>query len=761
MKAVIMAGGRGVRLHPMSIGCPKPLIPVFDRPVMEHILKLLRNHGIGEVRATLQYMPYQIIRYFEENPPDGIDLSYSIEDEPLGTAGSVALSREFLDDDFLVISGDAICDIDLSACIERHRESRAEATIVLYRHPKPLEYGLVMTKPDGRIERFIEKPSWSQVFCDTVNTGIYILSPRVLDRIKPGVKVDFAKDVFREMLSEGADLYGVVVDGYWCDIGNNEAYADCHFDILSGKADIDIGKMQAEGYWIESEIAEGVILEPPVYIGKNVRISRGAVIGPYAVVGSNSSIGSGATVEYSVLNGANILRGAEIRGAVLCTGSTIGCDVVISEGCVIGENSQVEDSVSLSPGVKVWPGLRVKRGGSGKWSIYSEHGGRGELPFASPGELKGDLTDLSPEICLRIGFALGSEGVVAMGCGPGKKAEALSEAISCGIRSAGADVIRNDSSFFAEASFAGDLYGAAMSVFVEEAGEQIRIRFAGRARTAPSHDIERKLNTAVRSATPTQGKIRFGSDRFAIGTALAYETELQRMVAGRAVKVRIQADNLPGRMLRSVLERSGGIDHTSNDYFTLSVSNDGTKLYVVDEEGNRLGGDTIAALLLLVHFREGHKVCSVSFDAAQVLEMIAVRENARIARRGRDDDYWEHVGDSLFLRDALIAAIKLCGYLCKTGQKVVSLCKEIPDFQVVSRHYQFAGDRGQLMRTLSAVSSRRELGDGIRFPMREGWVHVSPDSSRQAIRVIAESVSVEAAEELCADIHTLIKENDL
>ena len=141
-------------------------------------------------------MPYQIIRYFEENPPDGIDLSYSIEDEPLGTAGSVALSREFLDDDFLVISGDAICDIDLSACIERHRESRAEATIVLYRHPKPLEYGLVMTKPDGRIERFIEKPSWSQVFCDTVNTGIYILSPRVLDRIKPGVKVDFAKMCF-------------------------------------------------------------------------------------------------------------------------------------------------------------------------------------------------------------------------------------------------------------------------------------------------------------------------------------------------------------------------------------------------------------------------------------------------------------------------------------------------------------------------------------------------------------------------------------
>ena len=290
MKAVIMAGGRGVRLQPMSIGRPKPLIPVFDRPVMEHILKLLKCHGIREVRATLQYMPHQIIRYFEENPPEGMDLSYSIEDKPLGTAGSVALCRDFVDDDFLVISGDGICDIDLQACIKRHRETGAEATIVLYRHPKPLEYGLVMTRPDGRIERFIEKPSWSQVFCDTVNTGIYILSPKVLDRIKPNVQVDFAKDVFRDMLRDGAKLYGIVAEGYWCDIGDPEAYADCHFDILHGKTNIDIGNWQSDGYCIQSELPGNVTLHPPVYIGKNVRISNGAVIGPYAVRGSGSTI---------------------------------------------------------------------------------------------------------------------------------------------------------------------------------------------------------------------------------------------------------------------------------------------------------------------------------------------------------------------------------------------------------------------------------------------------------------------------------------
>jgi mannose-1-phosphate guanylyltransferase/phosphomannomutase len=759
MKAVIMAGGRGVRLQPMSIGRPKPLIPVFDRPVMEHILKLLKRHGIREVRATLQYMPHQIIRYFEENPPEGVELSYSIEDKPLGTAGSVALCKEFLDDDFLVISGDAICDIDLEACIESHRKTGAEATIVLYRHSKPLEYGLVMTKPDGRIERFIEKPSWSQVFCDTVNTGIYILSPKVLDRIRPGVQVDFARDVFRDMLRDGAELYGIVADGYWCDIGDPEAYADCHFDILQGKANIDIGNMQVDGYCIQSELPDDVILHPPVYIGKNVRVGSGAVIGPYAVIGSASAIGSEVNVEYSVLNGTTIRQGAEIRGAVLCEGTVVGREAVISEGCILGESTEVEDSVSLSPGVKVWPGLKVKRGGYAKWNILSEHGGRGSLPFDSRGDLRGDLSELSPEVCLRIGSALGSDGKVAIGHDGSPLSETLASAIACGVRSVGGDAIRHDARFFAEASFVGETYGATISVFVEQLGEQIAIRLACRDRTYITHAIERKLNLAARSAVPAQLANRFGADRFAIGTTLAYEQYLIRNTRGRA-PVRVQADNLPGKLLRSVLEKSGSIDHKADKYFTLAVSADGTRMFVTDEEGYKLGPEKVLALLALTHFREGNSVCAVSFDAPQAMEDIALSENARIVRRGRDEEYWQYASESTFFYDASLAAIKLCGYISSSRKTVSSLVEEIPAFHQITREYPFSGDRGALMRELSTLSKNRELGDGIRFPVGNGWVHIAPSSSRPHIKVLAESFSVEAADEICSNIFEIIKEKE-
>jgi len=760
MKAVIMAGGKGVRLQPISIGCPKPLIPVFDRPVMEYILELLKRHGIREVRATLQHMPDKIIRYFEENPPEGIELSFSIEEEPLGTAGSVARCRDFLgDEDFLVISGDAICDMDLTGCMQRHFEKRADATIVLYRHPKPLEYGLVMTKEDGRIERFIEKPSWSQVFCDTVNTGIYILNPKVLDRVKPGVPVDFAKDIFRDMLREGAPLYGTAAKGYWCDIGEPDTYADCHFDILSGKTEIHIGSPHIDGYCVMSEIPASVKLHPPVYIGKNVRIGMNAEIGPYAVIGQGSSIGAGALIESSVLNGAAVREGAEIRGAIICGGASVGRDAVVSEGCVVGEKASVEDSVALSPGVKVWPGLKVRRGSTAKFSIFSEHGGRGSLPFDDKSDIRGDIFELTPEICLRIGAALGNEGTVAVGYAGGPAAETLAQAISCGVRAAGSDCIRHDARFLAEASFAADMYGAAHSAFVEATGEEMCIRIVGKNRMLPSHETERKLNLAVKADIPPQSRERFGGERFAIGAPLAYEQALLRQAAGKS-PVRVISDNVPARLLKSVLEKGRITDHDAAGYITLGVSPDGTELHVSDEEGHELDKAAVEALLAMIHFREGNRVIAVTFDAPQAIDMIALREGGRVARRGRDQDYERYAHESIFMRDAILAALKLCRYIGREGTSVAELHRQIPGFHVHVYNAPYAGDRGALMRALSMISAERELGDGLRFPHKNGWIHVSPSSARPFIRIVAESTSAEAAEELCADISDLIKQGE-
>ena len=234
MKAIIMAGGEGSRLRPLTCTMPKPMAPVMNLPVMEHIIDLLKKHSITDIGVTLMYMPECITNYFGDGSAFGVKLTYFTEDTPMGTAGSVKAAEEFLSDDFIVISGDALCDIDLSRAIAFHYEKGAEATLVLSPKDIPLEYGVVVTDDNGKIERFLEKPVWSQVFSDTVNTGIYVLNKKVLGYIEKS-PCDFSKDVFTKMLEDKKALYGFVTDGYWCDIGGLDAYRHCHYDILIKK----------------------------------------------------------------------------------------------------------------------------------------------------------------------------------------------------------------------------------------------------------------------------------------------------------------------------------------------------------------------------------------------------------------------------------------------------------------------------------------------------------------------------------------------
>ena len=206
MKAVVMAGGEGSRLRPLTSGVPKPLVPVVGKPVMEHILRLLRKHGITDVVVTLQYLGSAIRDYFGDGSDFGVDITYVVEDAPLGTAGSVKNAQEYLTEPFIVISGDALTDIDLGAVMQYHREKGASATIVLTSVANPLEFGVVITNPDGTIKRFLEKPSWGEVFSDQVNTGIYVIEPEVLDLLSPGAVVDWSGDVFPKMLTNAMPL---------------------------------------------------------------------------------------------------------------------------------------------------------------------------------------------------------------------------------------------------------------------------------------------------------------------------------------------------------------------------------------------------------------------------------------------------------------------------------------------------------------------------------------------------------------------------
>src|SRR5260370_36279773 len=240
-----MAGGEGTRLRPMTANQPKVLLPVANRPIMEHVLRLLKRHGFDETVVTVQFLAALVRNYFGDGGEFGMSLRYAPEERPLGTAGSVRNAGDALQDEpFLVISGDALTDMDLTSLVAFHKEKGALVTVALAKMPNPLEFGIVITTEDGQVQRFLEKPTWGQVFSATVNTGLYVMEPEVLAEVPPGAAVDWAADVFPELLKRGAPLYGYVSDSYWEDVGTHESYLKAQADVLARPVQTDIARFE-------------------------------------------------------------------------------------------------------------------------------------------------------------------------------------------------------------------------------------------------------------------------------------------------------------------------------------------------------------------------------------------------------------------------------------------------------------------------------------------------------------------------------------
>jgi len=241
LKAIIMAGGQGTRLKAVTGDMPKPLVAMLGRPMMEHIILLLKKNGYTDICVTVKYRAEDIMNYFGDGRSLGVSLQYRVEEDALGTAGGVKNCSDFYgDENFLVISGDAACDFDLSRLMQVHSSHSASATIALYRHPEPLRYGLAVTDDAGRIHSFIEKPHWNRVVSDLVNTGIYVLSPKLMELVPEKTEYDFGKDLFPKLLHEGHKLLGIIMDGYWCDVGTPASYYKCCADALEGKLRLDL-----------------------------------------------------------------------------------------------------------------------------------------------------------------------------------------------------------------------------------------------------------------------------------------------------------------------------------------------------------------------------------------------------------------------------------------------------------------------------------------------------------------------------------------
>jgi mannose-1-phosphate guanylyltransferase/phosphomannomutase len=411
MRAIVMAGGEGTRLRPLTSNQPKPMVPIVGKPCMEHILELLHAQGINDVTITLAFMPQAVRTYFGDGEGLGMSLEYSVEEEPLGTAGSVKMAARDLDEPFLVISGDALCDVDLNELVKYHQEHGAAVTIGLKSVENPLEFGIVVTDEDGRVERFLEKPSWGQVFSDTINTGIYVLDPEVLHHVPVGRPFDFSAELFPLLLEMGRPIYGCVLDGYWQDIGNLDQYRQANFDALDEKVQLKIPGIRLRGdIWIGEgvEIDDLEAIEGPAFIGNYSRLAKDASLGAYSVLGASVTLRERARISHSVLDSAtHVGRSALIEGAVIGRSCDIRSHVRVHEGVAIGDEVVIGAEGVIWPGVHIYPYKEVESGAQIHDSLIWESRATTRL-FGQDGVTGLVNVDLTPEMAVRLAAATGT-----------------------------------------------------------------------------------------------------------------------------------------------------------------------------------------------------------------------------------------------------------------------------------------------------------------------------------------------------------------
>ncbi|MBQ7568051.1 NTP transferase domain-containing protein [bacterium] len=685
MKAVIMAGGEGTRLRPMTVTSPKPMLPLCNRPVLEYVFDLLVRHGIDTVILTMHYLADDIISYFNDGFGYQLKIIYSTEDEPLGTAGSIKKIEQYLDDTFLVISGDALTDLDISRLLAYHREKNAVATLTLTRVEKPVEYGVVITEESGRIQRFLEKPSWGEVFSDQVNTGIYVLEPEILKLMEPGKAYDFSKDIFPQLLEHERGLYGYVTNTYWCDMGDLDNFRKCVQDLFNGKVLHElVGTERKRGIWVGegTKISPSATLEGPLLIGRNCHIGSDAYIGPYTCLGDNCSIGDGAFLLRGILFN-NVFFGRRSHGTNCIVGRrcTIKSNVILSDGCVVGDDCHLGRGVRLAAKVKIWPNKRIADGNTVSMDIVWGKLASGAL-FGQNGVLGLGNIEITPEFAMRLGAAYGTLMPKGATVSTSRDAHAVSRlinrAIICGFNSVGVNIMDcrlNPAPVSRQmVSDNPNLCGGIHTRIYQDNPRYIEIEFFDHRGVNIDASIERKIDNIFsrqdfrRTEADEVGHIEYADDPvgqycerflryvsvdrlreahlkvvidYAYGSASAVLPNLLSRLGVEAVNLNAYLDvdksNEVHTHREQAIEQLCDIVEPLRANFGILIDTDGESFVVVDDKGHLIDGGQLLAMMAYMMFNAfPDSVVAVPISASRVLDKIADKCHGRIVRTKTD-----------------------------------------------------------------------------------------------------------------------------
>ncbi len=815
MKAVVMAGGEGTRLRPLTSNQPKPMVPIVGKPCMEHIIELLRRHGFEDVIVTVAFLPQAIRSYFGNGETLGIDIGYSVEESPLGTAGSVKLAAGRLDDTFLVISGDALCDVNLTELVAAHREKGASVTIGLKSVENPLEFGIVVTDEDGRVERFLEKPSWGQVFSDTINTGIYVLEPEVLKHIPQDRSYDFSKELFPLLLEMGRPIYGHVFDGYWQDIGNLDQYRQANFDALEERVQLDITGIRIRGnVWLGDgvDLDDLDAIEGPAYLGNYCRIARGAHVGPHTVLSTSVTVRERGRVVRSIVDASTYIgRSVDVVGAIVGRSCDLRAHVRVHEGVAIGDEVTVGAESVILPGVRIYPFKEVETGSQLHESLIWESRGTTRV-FGKQGVAGMVNVDLTPDVAVRLAAA-SREGERAC--------RMIKRAMISGISSTGVHVadLRVSPAAVARHLVKSEAHDAGFHVGISPNDpEVIRIQFF----EPPGVEMSAAMQKEVEKHF-TRGEFRRVAATEVGG--ISYPARVRETYAADLLST-IDAEAVRARRFRIVVDYgfSGasyvlplvlgplGVEIVSAHAFTgegpddadappgLAASIGQTKrlvpvvgadlgavfdrsaerLHLVDEQAHEVPVEQALLLFLRLLGSNGRrgKLAFPVTVTSQVDQLVAdsefevirtpasLPELTRAAAEG-DVIFAGAVGGGYvfpeFLPgyDAVASLAKLLELLAPVDRPLSELVAGLPQPTLV--HHQVPCPwalKGLVMRVLNERLARRDLDltDGIKIFDERGWAQVLPDPDEPLIHLYAEGETHEASEELARELRALVDE---
>ncbi|KUO53590.1 MAG: hypothetical protein APF76_12340 [Desulfitibacter sp. BRH_c19] len=809
MKAIIMAGGEGSRLRPLTCDRPKPMVPVGNRPVMEYAIELLKKLNITEIGVTLQYLPQHITDYFGDGKQWGVNLHYFIEDVPLGTAGSVKNAGSFLDETFLVVSGDALTDLNLQEAIVFHRQKKSLATIVLTAVTNPLEYGVVITNPDGSIERFLEKPGWGEVFSDWVNTGIYVLEPEALDYFEMGQKFDFSKDLFPLLLKNKESMFGCLLEGYWCDIGNLEQYLQSHKDILAGKVDVNPkgtlikGTLNGE---VAANKANSVRINGPVLIGDNCRLGAGVRLEPFTILGDNVIIEDEVTIKRTVIwNNVYIGKKTSLSGALIGNRVTIKDNVTILQDAAIGDGTNINSRSTIKPGVKIWPFKTVNTGAIVSESlVWGEKANRNLFGIEGiPGLTNWDIT---PELAAKLGASYGSvlkkEHQVAVSCDGKLVTKMLKGSFVSGLMSTGVKVSDLGDLTMPIHRFAVRGIGAQGGVHIKidhNSLDKCWLQFVDCKGININRDVERKIEgTYIREDFRRVQEGEIGETVLMQHSISSYldnlmnsidfdkigQRDLKLLVNTRGAVMKnlfqelssrlkcdfqyVNNDHLEDKSFKKQIlmsdEMSKEITDTGMDFGIILDAN-GERIILIDNHGRRIDEHLFTVLMALVLFKanKGGTVV-VPVTASETIEKIGEEYNGKVIRTKTAP--WAVMSELLreeiaklqkpysqfFMQnDSLYAAVMLMDFIVKENISLADLINEIPDFHLEVKTANCPWEqKGRIMRALISEVTEYpvELIDGVKIRHEKGWALVLPHCEEPQYNIYTEGLSQEIAEEL-------------